>query len=251
MRALITGASSGIGKETAIYLDKLGYDIIAVARREEKLLELKQSLKNNTEIYMADLSDAGECFNLFSAFPDIDILVNNAGFGVFGEFCETDLESELSLIDVNIKALHILTKLYLKKFRENNSGYILNVASSAAFFPGPMFSSYYASKAYVYRLTRGINRELRKSGSKVFVSLLCPGPVDTEFSDVAGVNFGIGALSAKKVAEYAVKKMFKKKLIIVPGFTIKCTRFLSKIVPDCISERLVYKIQKAKIKKQY
>lgn len=246
MKALITGASSGIGREFAIILDKMGYDIIAVARRKDKLLELKSILKNDTVIYTADLSKEEECFNLFQAHQDTDILINNAGFGVFGEFSDTAIEKELSMINVNIRALHILTKLYIKKFEERNSGYILNVASSAAFFPGPMFSSYYASKAYVYRLTRAINLELKKKGSRVSVSLLCPGPVETEFSDVAGVNFGIGALSAKVVAETAIKKMFKKKLIIVPGFTIKCTQLLSKIVPDCITERCVYKIQKSK-----
>lgn len=248
MKALVTGASSGIGREIAIILDDMGYDIIAVARREDRLKELANILKNKTEIYSADISDEEECIKLTKRFSDIDILVNNAGFGVFGEFFKTPLEEELSMINVNIRALHILTKLYLKQFVEKDSGYILNVASSAAFFPGPLFSSYYASKAYVYRLTRAINRELRKNKSNVFVSVLCPGPVDTEFSDVAGVKFGIGAITAKKTALYAIKKMFSKKLVIVPGFTIKLTRILSKIIPDSISEKIVYKIQKSKEK---
>lgn len=245
-KALVTGASSGIGREIAILLDNAGYDIIAVARRKDRLSELKGILKNNTEIRTADLSKKAECEKLFSEFPDIDVLVNNAGFGVFGEFCETDLESEIEMINVNICALHILTKLYLKSFREKNSGYILNVASSAAFFPGPLFSSYYASKAYVYRLSRAVRYELKKEHSNVSVSVLCPGPVDTEFSSVAGVKFGIGALTAKAVAKKAVSGMFSKKLVIVPGLGIKCTRFLSKICPDFLAERFVYRIQKAK-----
>lgn len=246
MKALVTGASSGLGREFAICLDKMGYDIIAVARREEKLQELKGILKNKTEIYVADLSKKEECFKLYSKFPEIDILINNAGFGVFGEFFKTDIEKELSMIDLNICAMHILTKMYLLKFKEKNSGYILNVASSAAFFPGPVFSSYYASKAYVYRLSRAVSYELKKCGSDVSVSVFCPGPVRTEFDSVAGARDGAGALLAKTAAEYAVKKMFKRKLVIVPGFSIKCTRLLSKILPDCIGERLVYRIQKNK-----
>lgn len=246
MKALVTGASSGIGREIAIALDSLGYDIIAVARREDRLLELKNTLKNNTEIMVADLSDSKECFRIFETFPDIDILINNAGFGVFGDFSETDLKAELSMISVNIKALHILCKLYLKSFKTKNSGRILNVASSAAFFPGPMFSSYYASKAYVFRLSRAISRELKKVKSSVTVSVLCPGPVETEFSEVAGVSFGMGALSAKKVAELAVKKMLSGKTVITPGFLIKFTHLMSKLAPDSICERVVYMIQKKK-----
>lgn len=165
MKALVTGASSGIGREIAILLDGMGYDIIAVARREDRLSKLKSILKNNTEIRTADLSKKEECEKLFADFPDIDVLINNAGFGVFGEFGKTELEDELEMISVNIAALHILTKLYLNSFRKKNRGYILNVASSAAFFPGPLFSSYYASKAYVYRLSRAIRYELKKEHS--------------------------------------------------------------------------------------
>lgn len=249
MKAVITGASSGIGREIAILLDGMGYDVVCVARRRERLEELKKILKNDTTVYTADLSKTEECCALFESFPDAEVLINNAGFGVFGEFCETDEARETAMLDVNIRAVHLLTKLYLREFEKRGGGYILNVASSAAFFPGPMFSSYYASKAYVYRLTRAIRYELKKKGSASSVSLLCPGPVDTEFSDCAGVNFGIGALTAKRVAAEAVGGMFKKKAVIVPGFSIKCTRFLSKIVPDCICERIVYRIQKAKEKK--
>ena len=246
MKALITGASSGIGREFAIILDKMGYDIIAVARREDKLNELKSILNNNTIIHVANISKIEECINLFSLFPDIDILINNAGMGVFGEFSKTNLDEEIRMLDLNIKATHILTKLYLKEFIKKDSGYILNVSSSAAFFTGPLFSGYYASKAYIYRLTRAIKRELKMSGAKVSVSLLCPGPVDTEFNEKAGVHAGPGALSAHVVAEYAIKKMFRKKLIIIPGFTTKLTRIISKLLPDCLSERIVYQIQKKK-----
>ena len=246
MKALITGASSGIGREFAIILDKMGYDIIAVARREDKLNELKSILNNNTIIHVANISKIEECINLFSLFPDIDILINNAGMGVFGEFSKTNLDEEIRMLDLNIKSTHILTKLYLKEFIKKDSGYILNVSSSAAFFTGPLFSGYYASKAYIYRLTRAIKRELKMSGAKVSVSLLCPGPVDTEFNEKSGVHAGPGALSAYVVAEYAIKKMFRKKLIIIPGFTTKLTRIISKLLPDCVTERFVYQIQKKK-----
>lgn len=246
MKALITGASSGIGRELAIILDKMGYDIIAVTRREDKLNELKTILNNNTQIYVADISKKEECISLFSQFPDIDILINNAGIGVFGEFSKTNLDEEIKMLDLNINATHILTKLYLKEFIKKDSGYILNVSSSAAFFTGPLFSGYYASKAYIYRLTRAISRELKATGSNVSVSLLCPGPVDTEFNEKSGVHAGPGALSANTVAKYATKKMFRKKLIIIPGFTTKLTRLTAKLLPDCLSERSVYRIQKKK-----
>ena len=246
MRAVVTGASSGLGREFAIILDEMGYDVVAVARREERLNELKKTLKNNTQIRVLDLSKTDDIKKLFDEFPDADVLINNAGFGVFGEFLMTDLDKEMSMIDVNIKALHMLTKLYIGRMHKRNSGYILNVASAAAFYPGPVFSSYYASKAYVYRLSRAIRRELKKEKSGVSLSVLCPGPVKTELGDVADVHFGIGGPSANWVCRYAIKKMFLKKTVIVPGFLMKCTRVLSKLLPDCIGERVVYMIQKQK-----
>ena len=248
MKALITGASSGLGREFAYQLASMGYDIIITARRKDRLEEIKNSIKNvNVEIYVCDLSNEDECHKLFNKFPDIDLLINNAGFGVFGDFSKTGLDNEMEMLNVNIKALHILMKLYLKKMEEKNRGYILNVASSAAFFPGPMFSSYYASKAYVYRMTLAIYEELRRKKSNVGISVLCPGPVDTEFNDVAGVKFGVGAVSTEYAVSYTLKKMKKKKTVIVPSVSIKCTRILSKIIPDKIASRVVYKIQKAKI----
>ena len=247
MRALITGASSGMGREFALLLADMGYDLIISARRKERLVDLKEKLPDTKiDVAPADLSNESDCYSLFEKFQDIDVLINNAGFGVFGEFTDTDLEKELDMINVNIKAVHILTKLYLKRMTERNSGYILNVASSAAFFPGPLFSSYYASKSYVFRLTEALSEELKKQHSDVHISVLCPGPVDTEFSDVAGVNFGVGAISARYAAKYALGKMFKNKTVIVPSGTIKFTRFLSKVSPDSISAKFTYRIQKAK-----
>ena len=247
MRALITGASSGIGREFALKLSDMGYDLIISARRKERLEALKEELSGiKVDIAPADLSNESDCYSLFNRYPDIDILINNAGFGVFGEFSDTELAKELDMINVNIKAVHILTKLYMKAMIEKDSGYILNVASSAAFFPGPLFSSYYASKAYVFRLTQALSEELKKRNSNVGISVLCPGPVDTEFSEVAGVSFGVGSISAKYAAGYALEKMFKNKTVIIPSAMIKITRFLSKISPDSLSAKFTYRIQKAK-----
>ncbi len=247
MKALITGASSGIGKDIAEELDKLGYDLVLVARDEEKLANVKKSLKGkNIEIVTLDLSIKDNCIKLYSMYKDIDILVNNAGFGVFGNFTETDLEKEIDMINTNIIALHILTKLYLKYMTERNKGHILNVASIAGFMPGPLMESYYASKAYVVRLSEGIREELKKSKSKVKISLLCPGPVDTNFNNVAGVKFKLKGLSSKEVAKYAVKQMLNDKFLIVPGIKIKIARILAKLSPNNITSKVVYHMQELK-----
>lgn len=244
MRALITGASSGIGREIAKVLSEKGFDLVICARREDKLLALKSELKTDVRVITADLSDEKECFRLHEEAGDIDILVNNAGYGVFGAFDKTDLQKELNMLDLNIISLHILTKLFLHDFIEKNSGHILNVASSAAFMPGPLFSSYYASKAYVLRLTQAIHEELYRAGRSVYIGALCPGPVRTEFNKTAGVEFSLSGLSAEYVAQYAVKKMFAGKTVIVPGAIMKCARFFAKLFPDSLIEKATYMIQK-------
>lgn len=248
MKALITGASSGIGRDMAKILSAKGYDLILVARRADRLEELKKELKTSAQIISLDLSKEESCISLHEQVKNenIDILINNAGFGVFGAFDETDLHEELRMIDTNIKAVHILTKLFLKDFKVKNSGYILNVASSAAFLPGPLFSSYYASKAYVLRLTQAIYGELRKTGSNVYVGALCPGPVHTEFDTTANVSFSLKGLDSRFVAEYTIKKMFQRKLVIVPGTIMKCAHFFEKFLPDKLLIRFAYTAQKAK-----
>ena len=248
MNVLITGASSGIGRDMARVLHKMGHNLFLVARREKLLEELKAELDGKPEIISLDLSLKENCFDLYERLKDknIDILINNAGFGVFGEFDKSPLSRELKLIDLNIHALHILTKLFLSDFKEKNSGYILNVASSAAFLPGPLLSSYYASKAYVLRLTTAIYEELRRKKSNVYVGCLCPGPVDTEFNQTAGVKFNLKSLKSKDVAEYAIKKMFKKKLIIIPGFKIKMGVFFQKFVSTKQLLKISYNIQHLK-----
>lgn len=246
MRALITGASSGIGRDMARELNKMGYDLILVSRDITKLEELKNSLKGNVEVIAMDLSEEENCIKLHEKEANIDILINNAGFGTFGNFIETELEKELSLIDTNIKAVHILTKLYLKDMMKKNEGHILNVASIAGFMPGPLMCAYYASKAYVIRLSEGIREELKKQKSKVKISLLCPGPVDTNFNNVAGVRFKLPSYTSEHVAKYAINKMFKNKFIIMPGLKIRLTRYLAKISPNNMTTKIVYMMQERK-----
>lgn len=248
LKALITGASSGIGREIARLLAARGYELVIAARREDRLEELKRTLGVPCKIACTDLSVRTEAERLFEENRDVDVLVNNAGFGVFGAFDKTQLSRECEMLDVNILALHILMKLYLAEFKKRGSGRILNVSSSASFFPGPMFSSYYASKAYVTRLSLAVREELRREKSPVTVSVLCPGPVRTEFNDVAGVKFGIGSVSPQYAARAAVDGMFKGKGIITPSLATGFTRFISKLVPDSLAARVVYILQKKKEK---
>jgi len=250
MRALVTGASSGIGRDMAKILSEMGYDIIAVARDGNKLNELKDELKTKVEIIAVDLDDSESCKQLYKAVKNknIDILVNNAGFGDFGEFTETNLDKEISMINTNITAVHILTKLFLQDMVKKDKGYILNVASIAGFMPGPLMATYYSTKAYVVRLTQSIYTELKKKKSKVSISVLCPGPVATNFNNVAGVKFNLKSLSSEYVAKYAIDKMFKHKLIILPGVKIKIARFLAKICPDKLVARVCYHMQRKKDK---
>ena len=250
MKALITGASSGIGRDIARYLSKLGYDLVIVARRKENLEILKKELNTNVEIVCLDVSEKENCIKLFEEHKDIDILVNNAGFGLFGHFDSTDLEKELSMIDTNVVAVHILTKLYVQEMEKRDSGYILNVASIAGFMAGPLMATYYATKNYVVSLSRAIRKELKKEKSNVKISVLCPGPVKTEFNDVAGVRFCIRGVTSKYVAKYAIDKMLKGKEIILPSFKIKCVKFLSKISPDNLVTEVSYHTQKSKDKKE-
>ena len=207
MKALITGASSGIGKEMAKVLASRGWDLIVVARRESLLLELKEELAGcDVKVCVCDLSQVSQVKALCKTLKDepIEMVINNAGFGDLGYFDETDEEKELNMINTNISALHLLTKYFVKRFKQQNHGYILNVASIAAFAPGPMMATYYATKAYVLRLSLAINKELQKAKSNVRISVLCPGTVKTEINKVANSSFSIAGMNAKEVAEYAI-----------------------------------------------
>ena len=246
MQALITGASSGIVRDMARYLSKLGYDLIVVARRQELLENLKSELSTNVEIECLDVSIKENCIKLFEKYKNIDLLINNAGFGDCGEFDKTDLEKELSMIDTNIKSMHILTKLYVQEMKKNNKGQILNVASIAGFMYGPLMATYYATKNYVVALSRAVNKELKKSKSNVRVSVLCPGPVNTEFDKVANVKFSLKGLSSEYVAKYAIQKTLKGKEVIIPGWTMKLIYCANKLSPTKISLEIAYYSQKRK-----
>ena len=248
MKALITGATSGIGKALAWELSKRGFSLILTGRNEAALEQLQQSLPVPTETIALDLAENQAPFQLYEFCKDkrIDLLINNAGFGVFGSFTETALQQELELIQVNIRALHILTKLFLRDFKRRGSGRILNVASSAGFLTGPLFSSYYASKNYVVRLSLAIAEERRREKSRVSISILCPGPVDTGFNERAGVQFRVKALTPEAVAKEAVLGTLTGKLVIIPGLLMRAGIAASHLVPEQLLSRILYHVQAAK-----
>lgn len=252
MKALITGASSGIGKAIAYELASRGIDLILVARRGLVLKELKSVLPVNVKCYQLDISDMKNIEYLYKELrnEDIDIVVNNAGFGLFGNFNETDITREFEMIDVNIKAVHYMTKLFLYDFIKKDKGYILNVASSAGFMSGPHLSTYYATKNYVCRLDEAIYQELREMKSHVKISSLCPGPVDTEFNKVAGGTFVGKGMKADRVAKIAVDGMLKGKMTIIPGLRIKLGLFLYKFIPKKLAMKFISKYQVAKTSKK-
>ena len=248
MKALITGASNGLGRDFAIKLSNIGYDVILVARSKNKLDELKKEIKTNCDIEVMDLSIKDNVYKLYDKYKNsIDLLINNAGFGEAGLFTETSLDNELNMIDLNVITYHILTKLFLKDFVKKDSGKILNVASSAAFEPGPLMATYYATKSYVYQLTEALYYEEKVKNKNIGISVLCPGPVDTNFNNVAGVHFGVKPLDSKYVAEYAIEKMLKKKMLIIPGTKMKLAKFFSRFVSDKTLLKMTYKIQKKKV----
>ena len=253
MLALVTGASSGIGYEISKYLStNMGYDIIAVGQNLERLKKLKNECSTKVITESINLVDNNNCIKLFEKYnnEDIDILINCAGIGAIGCFNDISLNKDMELINLNIMATHTITKLFLNSMIEKNKGYILNVASSAAFAPGPLMSTYYATKAYVLRLTRSINKELRKTKSNVVVSVLCPGPVKTDFNERLGINYSVKPITAEYVAKYSIDKLLKGKKVIIPGVKNKLGVLASKFLPDCILEEYIFNMQKSKIKER-
>lgn len=248
MKALITGASSGMGRDMAKILSQKGYDLILVARDEKRLEEVKKQLKTEARIVAMDISKEENCKKLYEENKDIDILINNAGFGDCGHFEETSLDKDIQMIHTNIIAYHILTKLYLKEMIKKDSGKILNVASIAGFMPGPLMTTYYSTKNYVVRFSESIREELRRKKSKVQISILCLGPVDTNFNKVADVEFALKGLSSEYVAKYAINKFLKEKFYIVPGWKIKLARIGAKLAPASFVAKISYNMQKRKIR---
>lgn len=246
MKALITGASSGIGLEMAKYLSSLGHEVILVAKDEKKLNDVKEAMPTDTKVYCYDLSVIDNCFLLYDKVKDekIDIVINNAGYGIFGDYEMDNIDREMNMIDLNVKCLHILTKLFVNN---KNTKYIMNVASSAGLMRGgPLMSGYYATKSYVCSYSFALYEELRRRGVDKHISVLCPGPVNTNFNKVANVKFNIKSLEAPEVAKYAIDKMFKNKLLIIPGATVRMGVFFSRFLPLKALLKITYNIQDKK-----
>ena len=241
---VITGGSSGIGLCTALEMKAKGYEVFDISRRREGAAGINH--------ISADVTDEKRINEAVSYIIDkvgrIDVLINNAGYGIFGRFDETDIEDELNMLNVNITALHILTKLFLRDFKKKNRGIILNVASSAGFMTGPLLSSYYASKNYVVRLSLAIAQELKKTKSKVRISIFCPGPVDTNFNNRAGVVFSVKPISADFAAKYAIDNALSGRTVIIPTFKMKLGVLGAKLAPEKILSSVTYTIQKKKLK---
>ena len=243
MKALVTGASSGIGRDMAKYLNSLGYELYLVSQNKKDLdREFKGYDKIHT--YGFDLRKEEECIKLYKEVKEesIDILINNAGFGDAGNFTETSLDKEMDMINLNIKAYHILTKLFLKDFTKRNYGRILNVSSMAGFMPGPYMATYYATKNYITSLSLAIYEELKKDKSNVKISIFCPGPVNTNFNNIADVKFNIPSISSEEAARIAINGMLEDKLIIVPN-NMKINHIFSKLAPTKVVLGINSKVQ--------
>ncbi len=249
--ALVTGASSGIGREFARQLAARGYQLILAARREEELNCLADQLKQQHGVHVAvcpcDLSQEEEVRRLFAFCADfeVEIVINSAGFGKLGYFENIPLELELEMLRVNVVAPHMLMKLFLSRMQ---SGYILNVASMAGYQPNPCFAAYGAGKSYLIQLSQAVGYELKRTGSKVSVSVLCPGPVDTEFNRVAEGEFHSKAMSAEQVAGLGIEGMLARKPVIVTGAKMKLCKLAGRLLPDAAMTAVEYRIQSKKRK---
>lgn len=251
--ALITGATTGIGYELAKLYAKDKINLILVARNDEKLREVKEELSlYDIMVYTIslDLAEDNSCEKVLDFVNknnlSVDILINNAGMGSFGYLSEIEMEKELKLIDVNIRALTEITKIFLPIMIDHGEGAIMNVASTAAFCAGPKMATYYASKSYVLNFTEALYEELRDTEIKV--SCLCPGPVKTSFQEKSGIRKNEVAkkalMTAKEVAKIAYKDFNKGKLIIVPGFKNKVIILLNKFIPRSLSRKIILMMNK-------
>lgn len=247
MYALITGASQGLGKEFAKLLAKENYNLILVSRNVSALNQLKLELEKssiNIEIQGVDLSVEENCFKLMENVKQykIDLFINNAGFGNIGYFSETDLSKEIKMINLNIKAVHILTKLYINNY---DSGTVLNVGSLAGILPTPIHATYSSTKSYINNFSRAISYELKKNKKNVRVLTAAPGPIKTNFNKSANSSSNKG-MNATKCAKIIYRGIIKKKEFIVPGFKMKLVYFISRFIPTKLLMSLSHKIQSRK-----
>ncbi|MBN2876735.1 MAG: SDR family oxidoreductase [Bacilli bacterium] len=247
MYVLITGASSGIGLELARLYSQNGYDLILVARSVEKLNDLKKELKtssNDIVVKAFDLSSPDQCNQLFDEVKslNISVFINNAGYGYLGHFSDTDINLERNMLDLNIIAVQILTKLFIQHYEK---GTVVNVSSMAAFLPTPTFATYAASKSYVHQLSRAVNYELKKKKKNIRVLTVTPGPVKTKFNERANANINRG-MDVTKCAKIIFRGIQKQKELIVPGFSMKVLRIIVPLIPTKILLRFAYRIQNSK-----
>lgn len=250
---LITGASSGIGYEMAKRYAEQGEPLILVARRKAILQALQQQYPNTQiEIIEMDLSVPENAKQVFKLTEQKGLfvyrLINNAGFGEFGAFCETDLEREIAMVNLNIQALMILTKLYLQPMKAKNQGEILNVSSVASFMPGPQMAVYYATKAFVTSFSKALSYELKETNIRL--SILAPGTTDTEFVKSANLENSslfdcLKAQTAKEVADYGIENLGKKR-VIIPKMLNKLLVFSTRFAPDWLLLKIVAFIQNKK-----
>lgn len=250
MKVLITGASSGIGYEIAKKAASRYDEMVLVGRNEKRLNQLKNEILHKHNIHIktvvTDLSIQENCIRLFEENKDVHLLVNNAGFGDTGVFDETSLEKDTMMINTNIVALHTLMKLYLGEMKKRNRGHILNTASMAGFFPGPLMAAYYATKAYVVSLSEAVREELRREYSNVTISILCPGPVSTNFGQSANVDFKFYGVSSRYIADYTMKHL--KKFYIVPRLEMKAAKIAAKFIPASFAAKFIYEVQNNKLR---
>jgi short-subunit dehydrogenase len=255
--ALVTGGSGGIGLELAKVLARHGFDLVLVARKRDTLeaaagqLEGKFGVK--AHVFAADLTRPEAPQAIFDFLSNenipIEILVNNAGIGIGGEFADTAVQRELDMIQVNIAALTHLTKLFLPPMIKRHSGKILNVASTAAFQPGPLKADYNATKAYVLSFTEALSEELRNAG--VTVTALCPGPTQTDFAEAAQMTNSrlfqtFGVADPAEVAKYGFDAMMHGKRLAIPGFRNKIIAQANRIAPRALSAKLARMAQEAR-----
>jgi short-subunit dehydrogenase len=245
---LITGASSGLGAEFARACAARGDQIVLVARRRDRLDALAAELGPQTHVLAADLADRGTRRSLPESVSrlglHVETLINNAGFGLVGRFAELPVDRQIEMIELNVAALTELSRLFLPAMVERQSGAILNVASTAAFQPGPGFAVYFATKAFVLSLTEALHQELKGSGIKV--SALCPGPTATEFGDVAGVNshrFSSLSANARRVVDAGLAGLERNRAVVVPGAVNKITAQSGRVIPRALMRRIVAAIK--------
>jgi len=241
--ALVTGASAGLGVEFARQLSKRGHRLVLAARRKERLEELAKELGNARAVAI-DLSKANATSKLMddltASGETVDLLVNNAGFGLIGQFAELDAKRERQMIDLNVGVLTELCRAVAPDMIKRKSGGIINVASTAAFQPGPKMAVYFATKAFVLSLTEALHEELKPHGIRV--SCLCPGPTRTEFGDVAGFGgnglFDRVAMNAAEVVETGLKGLDSNHAVVVPGWTNKVVAASTRFAPRPIVRKI-------------